>query len=461
MLSRLTALCLLLPALLVVSPPAARAQSPGPTADRRRAKPSRAVMAEARRRFTRGNKLYRQGNYKEALLLYQAALDLYQEPVILYNLAQTYEKLRNPAQAAHHFERYLKTAKSAADRRRVERRIKQLKRLAKLEVHVSSYPPGAAIYVDRRSDGVKGRTPFKLQLPLGKQKVILELAGFIAEERSITVRLGERNLVDVQLRRRSSIKVDADIPGARSTVITPKGRFTSKCPHLFELSPGTYPIQVELAGFHPVKREVELSAGEQISLLVNLKPLPKYGNFQVEGVVGATVVLEGRTFAHLPMKAKQIPAGSYLVSVTREGYRTWESRVNISADRLTVARLSLTPVRGTAAKTVIYSSAGVAAGSLVAGTIFGILALSTDRDYNSSAPDVETQQTGRTQALMADVFFVLTAAATATAVVTYFATQRGPSTANVTLADLPAEAAPVTAEAAPVAAPPVAAGPKK
>ena len=436
MTQRYTSVFILL-AVLVASPPVVLGQAPPPgPGTRPRTRPSPAMMAESRRRFMRANKLYRKGNYKEALLVYQAALDLYRGPAILYNMAQTYEKLRNPAQAAHHFEVYLKTNPRAKDRKAVLRRIEQLKRQAKVEVHVTSYPPGAAIYVGSRKDGVKGRTPFKLGLPLGKQRVIVELAGFIAEERQIEVRLGRRNLVDVQLRRRSSIKVDADVPGSLATIVTKAGKQSRKAPHLFELDPGSYPITVELQGYHTVKQRVELQAGEQISLLVNLKPLPKYGKLQGGGVAGATVLREGRTFANLPMEPRQIPEGTYLISVSREGYRTWESKVNVTANRVTVARVKLTPMRGTMSKTVIYSSAGLAAAALVTSAILGVLAYRTQQDYKGGSADVDTRKKGQAQALACDIFLGVAGVTAITATVTYFATRRGPSSADVSLLDI-------------------------
>lgn len=433
----------LLAALTVYLPPALGQAPPTEPQVRPRPKPSPAMKAESRRRFMRANKLYRKGNYNEAMLVYQAALDLYHGAAILYNMAQTYEKLRNPAQAAHHFDLYLKASPRARDRKKVQARIRRLKAQAKVAVHVTSYPAGAAIYVGSRKHGVKGRTPFRLAMPLGKQRLFIELAGFIAEQREVDVRLGQRNLVDVQLRRRSSIKVDADVPGSRATIVTPKGKLSRKTPHVFELDPGSYPITVELAGYHPVRHRVEVGAGEQISLLVNLKPLPKYGKLQVMGVAGAVVMREGRILANLPMEPKQIPEGTYLISVAREGYRTWESKVNVTADRLTVARVRLTPVRGTVTKTVIYSSAGLAAAALLTGTVLGILAIGTERDYKGDSADVATMDKGRAQALAADIFFGVAGVAAITATVTYFATRRGPSTSDINLSDLAAARGPL------------------
>jgi len=388
------------------------------------------VVAEAKRRFTRANQLYRLGNYKEALLIYQAALDLYEDPVILYNMAQTYEKLRDPGKAAHFFERYLGLRPKSRDRAKVTARIEALKKRARIPVSVSSYPPGAAIYLGNKETGVKGRTPFTLKVPLGPIKILVELAGFLPEERLITVTLGQQNLVDVQLRRRTSIRVDASVPGGRARLGPGDGNAFSRLPHSFEVSPGKHIIRVERDGHHPVTQEVEVEAGQQLSLLVDLKALPKYGKLQVEGVKGATVILEGKTLGHLPMKPSQVEEGTYGLQVEREGYRTWEARVSVTHQRLTVARVNLTPYRSTLTNATIYSTAGLAAASLVAGTVMGFLAFRSEQDYNS-APTVDAQEAGKKQALAADLLISGAAASALVAVITYFATARGPSSADV------------------------------
>jgi len=399
-------------------------------------RPGAAVMAEAQRRFVRGNNLYRQGNYSEALLAYQAALDLYEEPSILFNMAQTYEKLRDPGRAALMFERYLASRPKARDREAVVERIARLKEAARIEVSVTSYPPGAAIYVGSRRDGVKGRTPFTLKLPLGKQRIIIELAGFIPETRAVDVVLGGRNLVDVQLQRKSNIRVDADVPGAMTYIDSDTKQQGHRTPHLYEVDPGRHLVHVELAGYHKVKREVEVTSGDQISLLVNLKPLPRYGRLQVEGKAGATVLIEGRASLPLPMKPAKLPAGNYRVTVEHDGYRSWDSKINVNPDRLTVARVALSPLRGVATKSVLYGSLGVSIGTLIAGTVFGVLALRTEREYNA-LPEQNKFDSGKSQALLADVFFAAAGASALAAIATYLATTRGPSEADISFSALP------------------------
>jgi hypothetical protein len=395
-------------------------------------KPSPAIIAEARRRFGRGNRLYKLGNYSEALLAYQAALDLYVEPVILFNMAQTFEKLRDPARAALYFERYIEVRPKAGDRDEVQARIESLKKEARVSVDISSYPPGAAIYLENKADGVKGRTPFVLQLPLGPQTILLELSGFVSETRRIDVRLGQKNFVDVQLRRQSSIQVDADVPGAKASVVDGGPKVWLRLPHVFEVQAGHHAIEIELAGHYGIRREVDVENGAQVSLLVNLKALPDYGHIQVEAVPGAIVILGDRTVAHVPMRPVKIPAGNYAISVRREGFRTWEGKITINPNRLSVARVSLNPLRSTAAKVALFSTLGTTAATLITGVVFGVLALRTQREYDSVASKALAAD-GKRQALIADGFFAGTGAAALATVITYFTTERGPSTADLSV----------------------------
>lgn len=407
----------------------------GRPAGARKKRPSPGVIAEARRRFTRGNRHYRRGNYSEALLAYQAALDLYEEPVILYNMAQTYEKLRSPAKAALLFQRYLNARPKTRDRAAVLERIDKLKRAARLPVSVTSYPPGAAIYVGDRDRGVRGRTPAELKLPLGKQVVMLELAGFIPERRTVEVRLGGGNLLDVQLQRKTSIRVDADVPGARAFIDSDTESQSHRVPHLFEVDPGRHLVHVELDGYQRVKRNVEVEAGDQVSLLVNLKALPKFGRLRVEGQPGAAVVVDGRTRAHLPMRPLKLAVGTYRVAVLRSGFRRWEGKININPKRLTNARVTLTPLRGVVTKTAVYGSLGLSVSAAIAGTVFGALALRTERDYQQ-VPDRPTADAGQNQALLSDIFFIAAGAAALAATVTYLATMRGDSEADISFSEL-------------------------
>lgn len=405
-------------------------------ADELAAKPSPAVIAEAQRRFARGNRLYKQGDYREALLAYQAARDLYPEPTILYNIAQTYEKLRDPAEAAIHFERFLRARPKSPDRAAVEARIARLRAEARVDVSVTSYPPGAAIRLATDPRGtVRGRTPFSIKLPLGKQRIRVELGGFVPAERSLEVRLGDPNPVDFQLERRSSIRVDADVPGAIVALRAGRGLAERhRAPHLFEVDPGRHRIEVELAGFHGVVRELEVRPGEQLSLLVNMRALPRYGRFLVEGAPGASVLVDGKLLASLPMPPAKLATGSYRVLVERDGHRSWEGKVTVAENRLTVARVQLSTTRGVVAKSVVYGSAGLAAGSLIAGAVLGALALRAERDYNT-LPERGKLDDGKGKALASDICFAAAGAAALSAIITYFATERGASTADLDVAE--------------------------
>lgn len=68
------------------------------------------VEARARDHYEAGRTLYRLGNYREALAQFTAGYELVHKPRFLINLAQTFRKLGDDANARRMIERYLAEA---------------------------------------------------------------------------------------------------------------------------------------------------------------------------------------------------------------------------------------------------------------------------------------------------------------------------------------------------------------
>jgi tetratricopeptide (TPR) repeat protein len=83
-------------------------------------------LAKAKALFDEGAGMYAQGKYEEALQAFLAAQSFYASPEFLRNIAQTYERLDQPAQAISYYEAYLR-AGDPEDRGNLERRIEQLR----------------------------------------------------------------------------------------------------------------------------------------------------------------------------------------------------------------------------------------------------------------------------------------------------------------------------------------------
>lgn len=83
---------------------------------------------EAREAFKRGRAHFVAGHYGEATAALKLAYKLSPHPALLRYLGQSYDKWNKPKTAIHYYNRYLKGAPKAADRRKILRRIAYLKR---------------------------------------------------------------------------------------------------------------------------------------------------------------------------------------------------------------------------------------------------------------------------------------------------------------------------------------------
>src|SRR5512142_2107432 len=64
-------------------------------------------VREARAHFRRGNALYAEGKFSEALQEYLASRKLVDRPSAILNIAQCYRQLHKPAEAIEHYKQYL------------------------------------------------------------------------------------------------------------------------------------------------------------------------------------------------------------------------------------------------------------------------------------------------------------------------------------------------------------------
>lgn len=124
------------------------------------AQPAPPSQEEGRQRFKRGVELFKEGDFRAALVEFKRAYETAPSYRILYNLGQTSYELQDYAGALQAFERYLKEggAEVPADRRvEVEAEVKKLQgRVAYIAVEVNE--AGAIVTVD---DVQVGTAPLK------------------------------------------------------------------------------------------------------------------------------------------------------------------------------------------------------------------------------------------------------------------------------------------------------------
>lgn len=85
--------------------------------------------AEARRLFEDGDRLYQEGRYEDAIVRFEESYALSGRPLLLFNMANAYERLARYASAADALRRYLPNA-APAETEMIQTRITMLERRA-------------------------------------------------------------------------------------------------------------------------------------------------------------------------------------------------------------------------------------------------------------------------------------------------------------------------------------------
>ncbi len=149
-----------------------------------------------------GKDAYKARRYDDAVAAYEAAFEADPLPRFLFNLARCHQKRGDLGRAAHLFERYLKAAPEAKDRRKVKAlakvlRVKLKKRFSKLEV--VSEPTGALVVVKVGEGVVEGATPLTEWLPFGEHTVAVSLSGYERHEEVAVLRPRAPTRLEVKL----------------------------------------------------------------------------------------------------------------------------------------------------------------------------------------------------------------------------------------------------------------------
>jgi hypothetical protein len=157
---------------------------------------------EGRTRFQHGVELYKEGDFRAAIIEFKRAYEAAPNYRILYNLAQTELEVQDYAAALAAFKRYLEEGgrEIPKDRRaQVDAEIRKLERRV-AKVTVRSSVDGAEVLVD---DVVVGRTPLSgpLVVSAGRRRITVAKEGQ-QRTRTLDVAGGDQAAVDLDLPKR-------------------------------------------------------------------------------------------------------------------------------------------------------------------------------------------------------------------------------------------------------------------
>jgi hypothetical protein len=157
---------------------------------------SAGAFAGARQHFLAGQDYYSQGRYQKAIEEFEEAYRLDPRPLLLYNMAQAYEKLGELEKAVKSLKQYLDKEKEVDDRATLLNKVANLEsRIASTGIKVDCNQDDAAIYIDGQE---MGKTPLNvvIKLPVGTHKLRVIKPGF--EDFKVTVSVASGRTVSIE-----------------------------------------------------------------------------------------------------------------------------------------------------------------------------------------------------------------------------------------------------------------------
>ncbi len=178
---------------------------------------------------------------------------------------------------------------------------------------------GAKVFLD---DVEIGATPTIRLLPPGTYKVRLELPGYEAYEKEITILPNKAVTINPELVKVvGSIEIAANVEGAEVYL---QGRFVGTTPNAVveDLPQGTYQIQVKKVGYATYSGPITIKPNVRLKLKVELTP--NAGLVNVTSVPeGANVFLDGEFVGKTPLKLESVSAGRHALRIELNGYATF------------------------------------------------------------------------------------------------------------------------------------------
>ncbi len=393
------------------------------------------IRKEAERRNRVASAAYNQGRYEAALQMYQSAYDLFPSPKYLFNIGLAKEKTFDYEGCALAFRDFLRQTEDGGEkavRQAAETRQATCLQKTSIPVRLTSVPTNAAVYLgEGESSELRGRTPQQLMLPPGKHTVTVQLQGYVAQEQVVDVQLGTRPQADFVLEKLSSLRVEVDPPGAKVSIA---GAAWEAAPVEKQVRAGALEVRVKKDGYEPAQRQVKVESGQEVSVVLSLRELPKIRNLSVQTEVtpgvSPEVQIDGERLGPSPTQ-KPLGPGAHRVKVSAPGYLPFAESIKVPEERDVRLFVKLERRRSRTSRTVFWSLLGAAGAAALVGSGYGILALSDQAEFNDDKTNVEVHERGEVRAERADWGFGAAAVLGAGALVYYYLTRPPSSSAEI------------------------------
>ncbi|HEV8324765.1 MAG TPA: PEGA domain-containing protein [Myxococcota bacterium] len=218
---------------------------------------------ESRRHYDSGNLFFESGDFLAAAAEFLVAYDLSPRASLLYNAGRAYEEAKDAAKAIDMFDRYLRAAPDAANKKEVAGRMEKLGASGgNRRVTLTTKPEGATVWVDLKA-GAGARTPYTVSLEVGAHKIFVEKRGYRSVTNEITVAPdSEGTTLEIELVARKAM-VAVDGPDGAEVFID--GEKVGALPmEPVEVLAGEHDVLVRAGGTAGTFRKVDVGEGETV-----------------------------------------------------------------------------------------------------------------------------------------------------------------------------------------------------
>ncbi len=238
----------------------------------------------------------------------------------------------------------------------------QAKTGRKYKVKVDSAPPGATVYANAKECGALGVTPWAGTLPVGTYNFILELEGYQAGSKTLTVKRVRAvqelflPLVKKLDPPRIDVRADADknLFGAQLFV---DGELQGQIPMIVTVEPGRHQVEIRKEGFETLTQWITAKENDKITLSPALKEIAKakYGTVVVEAdVPDAEVYIDGNKHPDkTPAVISNVIEGVHVIEVRKDPAAPWKQTISVKATEQTKVRAELKAGSGDATISVL------------------------------------------------------------------------------------------------------------
>ena len=326
----LTVLALLLALFAVGSPRTVQAQQFTDVAD------------EADTHFRLGIAAYRAGDFEKALSHYFMSNRLAPNRNVLFNIARCYEELDRFVEAYRYYDTYA-SAEDTTEQELAEanKALARVSRSVSL-LQVTSEPPGATLYIDRKELGGYGTTPRSLALAPGTYKILLEREGYLPQAaEGVVTKVGEQTELKLTLERiRGEVELQGEPAGARVRIEDPAGEVNGVLPGTFVVTPGEHKAFIEAEGYMTEERVVRVEANAHAVETVSLER--ERGTIVVQSEENdALITVDGRPVGFTPAVVDGVTSGPHKLAVQASGFRPFAASVEVLANQRVVVEVNL------------------------------------------------------------------------------------------------------------------------